>query len=100
MSPVGATAAGVQTAEYAGFAGFLLLFATINVFVGLLNLTPLPPFDGGHVAVATYEAIRSRKGRPYRADVAKVLPIAYAVVAVLAVVGLGSLYLDIFKGIG
>jgi membrane-associated protease RseP (regulator of RpoE activity) len=100
VSPVGATAVGVETAKYAGFAGFLLFFGTINVFVGLLNLTPLPPFDGGHVAVATYEAIRSRNGRRYRADVTKVLPIAYAVVAVLAVVGLGSLYLDIFKGIG
>jgi membrane-associated protease RseP (regulator of RpoE activity) len=100
VSPVGATAVGVETAKYLGFAGFLLFFATINVFVGLLNLTPLPPFDGGHVAVATYEAIRSRNGRRYRADMAKVLPIAYAVVAVLAVVGLGSLYLDIFKGIG
>jgi membrane-associated protease RseP (regulator of RpoE activity) len=100
VSPVGATAVGVQTAQYAGFAGFLLFFGTINVFVGLLNLTPLPPFDGGHVAVATYEAIRSRNGRRYRADMTKLLPIAYAVVALLAVVGLGSLYLDIFKGIG
>jgi membrane-associated protease RseP (regulator of RpoE activity) len=100
VSPIGATAVGVETARYAGFAGVLLFFGTINVFVGLLNLTPLPPFDGGHVAVATYEAIRSRNGRRYRADMAKLLPIAYTVVALLAVVGLGSLYLDIFKGIG
>jgi RIP metalloprotease RseP len=81
VSPVGATAVGVQTAQYAGFAGFLLFFGTINVFVGLLNLTPLPPFDGGHIAVATYEAIRSRNGRRYRADMTKLLPIAYAAVA-------------------
>jgi membrane-associated protease RseP (regulator of RpoE activity) len=100
VSPIGATAVGVETARYAGIAGVLLFFGTINVFVGLLNMTPLPPFDGGHVAVATYEAIRSRNGRRYRADITKLLPIAYAVVGVLAVVGLGSLYLDIFKGIG
>jgi membrane-associated protease RseP (regulator of RpoE activity) len=100
VSPIGATQVGVQTAQYAGVAGFLLFFATINVFVGLLNLTPLPPFDGGHVAVATYEAIRSRNGKRYRVDMTKLLPVAYAVVALLAVVGLGSLYLDIVKGVG
>ena len=32
----------------------------INVFVGLFNLVPLLPFDGGHAAIATYERIRDR----------------------------------------
>ena len=35
-----------------------MLLALINIFLGLLNLLPLLPFDGGHVAIATYEAIR------------------------------------------
>jgi len=38
---------------------------------------PLLPFDGGHIAVATYEAIRSRKGRRYHADVRKLLEQIY-----------------------
>ena len=69
----------------------------INVFVGIFNMIPLPPFDGGHVAVATYERIRSRPGRPYRVDMAKLMPVAYAVVAVLAFILVTSLYLDIFR---
>ena len=53
------------------------------------------PLDGGHVVIATYERIRSRNGERYHADVAKMLPIAYAVVFVLITVGLGAIYLDI-----
>ena len=53
--------------------------AAINIFVGLINLIPLLPFDGGHIAIATYEAIRSRPGKPYRADITKLLPLSYAV---------------------
>ncbi|MDQ3145997.1 MAG: site-2 protease family protein [Actinomycetota bacterium] len=71
-----------------------LLFV-INVFIGVFNLVPLLPLDGGHVIIATYERIRSRKGRPYHADVAKLLPLTYAVVVVLILVGVTSLYLDI-----
>ena len=43
------------------------------------------PFDGGHVAIATYERIRERgcSGGRYRVDVAKLLPLTYAVVLVL-----------------
>ena len=57
----------------------------INIFIGLFNLVPLLPFDGGHVAIATYERIREsrRGGRRYLADVAKLLPLTYAVVLVL-----------------
>ena len=74
----------------------LLLFASVNFFLGLLNLLPLPPFDGGHAAVATYEAIRGRiAGHPYRADMAKLLPVAYGVIGILAFVGLSSVYLDL-----
>ena len=31
----------------------------LNVFIGIFNLVPLLPLDGGHVAIATYEKIRS-----------------------------------------
>ena len=67
----------------------------INVFVGMFNLVPLLPLDGGHVAIATYERLRSRKGRPYHADVAKLLPLTYVVVLLLITLGLTTMYLDI-----
>ena len=45
--------------------------------------------------MAVYERIRSRRGRPYHADVAKLTPIAYTFVLLLAFVVLSALYLDI-----
>ena len=55
------------------------------MFVGLLNMFPLLPFDGGHAAIATYERLRSRPGRaPYRADVGKMIPVTMAVMTLLA----------------
>ena len=73
----------------------LRLFIAANVFVGILNLFPLLPFDGGHVVIAVYERIRSRRGHRYVADVAKMLPYAFAVVVLLVVVFASSLYLDV-----
>ena len=83
-----------------GLGGILLTLAGINVFVGLLNMVPLLPFDGGHAAVATYERIRSRKGKPYTADVGKMVPVAMAVMTFLVFVLFTGLYLDITKPIG
>jgi membrane-associated protease RseP (regulator of RpoE activity) len=84
-------AAQNSVADLLGF-----LFA-INIFIGLFNLVPLLPFDGGHVAIATYERIRSRKGKRYFADVRKMLPLTYAVVLILAFIFITSTYLDIAK---
>ena len=70
------------------------------MFVAVLNLVPLLPFDGGHIAVATYERLRSRAGRRYHADVAKLMPLTAAVVAVMVVLGVTSIYLDIVKPVG
>jgi membrane-associated protease RseP (regulator of RpoE activity) len=94
VSILGALQIGAQLTE-SSFAAFLLFFVMLNVFVGMFNLIPLLPLDGGHVAIATYERIRSRNGVRYHADVAKMLPVAYAVVAILVLVGITALYLDI-----
>ena len=81
----------------AGVDRFLVFLVLLNVFIGLFNLVPLLPLDGGHVAIATYERLREigRGGRRYFVDVAKLLPVTYAVVTVLVFIGLSSLYLDI-----
>ena len=75
----------------------LILLVLINVFVGIFNLVPLLPLDGGHVAVATYERIRSRRGRRYHADVGKLMPLTYAVVFILVSLGVTALWLDIVR---
>jgi membrane-associated protease RseP (regulator of RpoE activity) len=71
------------------------MFFMINIFIGILNMAPLPPLDGGHAAVAVYERVRSRGGRRYHVDMAKLLPLTYAVVMGLVVLGMAALYLDI-----
>lgn len=41
-------------------ATFLYFFASINLFIGLFNLLPLPPLDGGHLLLLGIEKIRRR----------------------------------------
>jgi len=88
-SPIGLVQIGADTQEL-GIAFTLQLVALVNVFVGLFNLIPVYPLDGGHFAVALYERIR---GRP--ADVRKLAPIAAAVVAFMVLLGGLAIYLDI-----
>ena len=72
-------------------AGSLLLIgAGVNFFVGVFNLLPLLPLDGGHIAILWYENARAwlarRRGRadPGRVDLLKVMPVAYVVVVAFA----------------
>ena len=78
-----------------GTNNFLWFLVLINVFVGIFNLVPLLPLDGGHVAIATYERLRSRKGKRYVADINKLIPVTWIVVTVLVGIGLIALYRDI-----
>jgi len=94
LSPVGFVRVASQAADQ-GWFEVLRLLALINVFVGIFNMIPLLPFDGGHVAVATYEAIRSRKGKRYMVDGRKALATAYPVVMILVLIAVTSLYLDL-----
>ncbi|MDZ7678134.1 MAG: site-2 protease family protein [Acidimicrobiales bacterium] len=97
LSIYGAARLGTQMAD-TGPAGLLLFLALINIFIGIFNLVPLLPLDGGHVAIATYERVRevlSRSKARYHADVAKLIPLTYAVIFVLVGIGLVALYLDI-----
>jgi len=94
LSIVGAVQIGAQAARQ-DVAELLVLLAAINLFVGIVNLFPMLPLDGGHVAIAIYERLRSRKGRSYHADVAKLMPVAYVFLLFVVLVGLGALYMNI-----
>jgi membrane-associated protease RseP (regulator of RpoE activity) len=98
-SVVGIVQVGSQAAKD-GIADLLALLFVVNMFIGIFNLTPLLPFDGGHVVIATYEKVRSMiSGRRYQADVAKLMPLTYAVVLVLAFLFITTIYLDVFQPI-
>ena len=94
---VGITKVAGDIGDRDGLYGVLEVLASINVFVGLFNLLPLLPFDGGHAAIATYERIRSRKNRVYRADVEKMWPVTVVVLTLLLFLTFTGLYLDITR---
>jgi len=96
LSLIGIVQVGDQLSGVSGFESVLFLLAMVNIFLGLVNLLPLLPFDGGHATVATYEAIRGAIARrPYRVDLAKLMPVTYVVVFILLGIGLSAMYLDI-----
>jgi membrane-associated protease RseP (regulator of RpoE activity) len=90
ISVVGASRIGGELFQQGEIATFLLLLAALNFFVGIFNLLPLLPLDGGHIAIAWFERARSwlyaRLGRPDpgRVDYYKMMPLTYVVIVVMA----------------
>jgi membrane-associated protease RseP (regulator of RpoE activity) len=84
---------------------FILIVASLNIFVGLFNLLPLLPLDGGHMAVAIADEFRAlvarirKKPRPAGIDVNVLTPITMAVFVVLAVLTVVLLVADIINPI-
>jgi regulator of sigma E protease len=106
VSLVGAASIAGQTGGDAlGLTVFLVLIAAVNIFIGIFNLVPLPPLDGGHLAVLGVEravnAWRSLRGRApdFTVDPRAVAAIAIPVIAVLGTVFLALLWLDITEPI-
>ena len=100
VTVVGISQISSDVGRFDGLKGILIMLASINVFVGVFNMFPLLPFDGGHAAIAIYERIRSRGGRVHRADISKMVPVATTVIALLAVLMLTGLWLDITRPLG
>ena len=84
---------------------FILIVASLNIFVGLFNLLPFLPLDGGHMAIAIADEVRAlfarirKKPRPAGIDVNVMTPITMAVFGVLAVLTLILLVADIINPI-
>ena len=107
MSVVGAgrvagEVASDQEATVSGrFFSLVLLLGGLNLFLGLINLVPLPPFDGGGIATTLYEAVRRGFARllgrpdPGAVDGAKLLPLTYVVAGLLLAMSLVLVYADI-----
>ena len=94
VSIVGVSRIAVEAAD-AGPGQLIAILVAVNIFVGVLNMLPLLPLDGGYVAIATYERFRSRRGVRYHADINKMAPVIYAFMGVLLVLFACTLYLDI-----
>lgn len=108
---VGAARVSGQTIESAKltlrerWAAFVLMIASLNIFVGIFNLLPLLPLDGGHMAVAIADEVRAAiarmrgRARPAPIDVNRLTPITMVVFVLLAALTLLLLAADIFNPI-
>ena len=85
MSVVGASIIGGDTVDHGLWVAFWFFLAQLNLVLGAINLLPLLPFDGGHIAVAVFEKIRnmfrSARGKVAAAPVnyLKLMPATYVV---------------------
>ena len=87
MSVVGASRVGGELVERSQWTMFLMMLASLNFFLALFNLVPLPPLDGGHIAVVIYEKILRGIAPGQPADYTKLMPITYVMSAVLLGIG-------------
>ena len=84
-------------------ATFILIVASLNIFVGLFNLLPILPLDGGHMAVAIADEIRAlfarvrKRPRPAAIDVTVLTPITMVVFVILASLTLLLLVADVIN---
>ncbi|SCL30385.1 RIP metalloprotease RseP [Micromonospora nigra] len=88
ISVVGASRLGGEAVANDAWELFIMLFISLNFFIGVFNLLPLLPLDGGHIAIAWFERARSwvyarlRRPDPGRVDYFKLMPFTYAVILI------------------
>jgi membrane-associated protease RseP (regulator of RpoE activity) len=105
ISVVGASRLGGEAAQEGIWPFFFFMLASLNVFIGIFNLIPLLPLDGGHIAIAWFEKVRSwfaaKRGRPDpgRVDYTKLMPLTYAVILVFGGISLLTIVTDIVNPI-
>jgi membrane-associated protease RseP (regulator of RpoE activity) len=89
ISVVGASIIGGDAFEHGYFMAFWFFLAQLNFVLGAINLVPLLPFDGGHIAIALFEKIRNmiRKTRGMVAaapvNYLRLMPATYVILVVV-----------------
>lgn len=89
----------LTTGDKVAFGASLL--GGLNLFLFWLNVIPLPPMDGGHIAGAIYEWIKRGVFRvlgrpdPGPADTAMMLPVAWVIGGALLVMGIILIIADL-----
>ncbi|MCW2502278.1 MAG: zinc metalloprotease [Actinomycetia bacterium] len=105
VSVIGASRLGGEAFALGRYEIVLLILVSLNMFIGVFNLFPLLPLDGGHIAIAWFERVRSwiaaRRGRPDpgRVDYTKLMPLTYAVILVFGSISLLTLAADVVNPI-
>ncbi len=102
VSVVGAAGVAAEGASMFGlWITLATLLASINVFIGIFNILPLPPLDGGHLAVLGIEKVvngaRTMTGRAadFSIDPRAVTAVAIPVIVLIGTVSAMLLWLDV-----
>jgi len=96
---------GVADSGASKFVILISLIGSLNIALFVFNLIPLLPLDGGHAAGALWEGLKRQvarlRGRPNPGyvDVAKALPVAYAVSIALIGMSVLLIYADLVNPI-
>jgi membrane-associated protease RseP (regulator of RpoE activity) len=72
------------------WAIFVALLIQLNIVVGVFNLLPLPPMDGGYLAFLGWQVVTRRE-----VDLRKMVPVAALIVGLLVMLTVGLVWLDI-----
>jgi membrane-associated protease RseP (regulator of RpoE activity) len=72
------------------WAIFVAILIQLNIVVGVFNLLPLPPMDGGYLAFVVWQVVTRRE-----VDLRKVVPVAALIVGLLVMLTVGLVWLDI-----
>lgn len=86
-------------------ASLIGLLASVNIGLFVLNLVPLLPLDGGHIAGALWEAVRRRVAKLFKradpgpVDTARLAPLTFVVVIFLGAMSALLIYADIVRPI-
>lgn len=105
MSVVGASRVGGELVERSMWSAFFMMLASLNYFLAIFNLIPLPPFDGGHIVVIAYEKLRDwfRRFRGLEskgpADYTGLMPVTYVMAGLLTAFGALVILADVVNPI-
>ncbi|HKO86741.1 MAG TPA: M50 family metallopeptidase [Actinomycetota bacterium] len=87
---VGITRLAGQAVANNQWAIFIAILIQLNIVVGVFNLLPLPPMDGGYLAFVLWQVVTRRE-----VDLRKIVPVAALIVGLLVMLTVGLVWLDI-----
>jgi len=96
VSIIGITQIGGQAVR-SGAQATIMLLSVVNLALGLLNLLPVLPLDGGHLLMTGIERWKRRRNPSYVIDYTTALPYFTVAIVVMAFVMLSALYLDTLR---
>ncbi len=104
LGQINAEIAGANVPNYTltdKVADMLNLLGALNLALFVFNMIPLVPLDGGHIASALWQGVKNAAARvrglprPAPVDIARMMPLAYGVFALLLAMGAILIYADL-----